>query len=756
MKLENKISKFLLVGFLPIFCLTSAVKINSALCSELLRDEAESSFQRKILSHHISVELDIKKHLLKATDLMSVQQGKEDFIAFLNSDLKIHSVQLAPLDHFDFSAQSFNGDLEFSFSKEYDLFRYYPELEDSIRKRYENASLLHVKIPDHAGKDMTRISIIVSYEGKIYDPPKRAEFSRQSIADQTTGLIGEEGVYLSEATHWYPAQPKTLSTFQLNVTLPLEYDVISEGNFLGRDIDKNLAKVSWDIPYPTEALHLIAGRYNVTKSLYKNIEVSTYFFPEEQNLADSYIQAVKRYLQMYEKMIGAYPYMKFSIVENFFPTGYGMPSFTLLGRQVIKLPFIIHTSLGHEVLHNWWGNSVFVDYEKGNWCEGLTTYLADYHYKEMKSPEDAEQYRREVCRDYTNYVVQSGEDFSLTAFRERTTPATRAIGYGKTLMLFHMLRRHLGDEIFYRSLKEFYRKKIWSLASWEDIKEVFEENSNQDLDWFFDQWVKRSGAPILQLKNPILEQKDGKYVIQLEVQQLGEPYQLAVPIEIITEDEAENVIMTCSFSTEASPLKTCHISSKLKAKPLSVNVDPHQDLFRRLFPEEIPAILSGVLGDKDQLVIVIPEEDGSLAEAYAEMAANLTRSGKAEIKDLKKVTDQDLREHSLFVLGNIMKVEELKKKGLELPENLLIGQEALILNGIRYTEEASILFTMKNPWNKDKTVALFAGQTGTAVKATAPKLFHYGKYSYLAFQSGVNKDKGVHAVQLSPLIYRFN
>lgn len=47
-----------------------------------------------------------------------------------------------------------------------------------------------------------------------------------------------------------------------------------------------------------------------------------------------------------------------------------MLSYTLLGRTVIKMPFIVYTSLGHEIAHNWWGNSVFVDQEKGNWCEG--------------------------------------------------------------------------------------------------------------------------------------------------------------------------------------------------------------------------------------------------------------------------------------------------------------------------------------------------------------------------------------------------
>jgi hypothetical protein len=54
-----------------------------------------------------------------------------------------------------------------------------------------------------------------------------------------------------------------------------------------------------------------------------------------------------------------------------------MPSFTLLGSRVIRLPFILYSSYPHEILHNWWGNSVYVDYARGNWSEGLTSYLAE-------------------------------------------------------------------------------------------------------------------------------------------------------------------------------------------------------------------------------------------------------------------------------------------------------------------------------------------------------------------------------------------
>jgi aminopeptidase N len=80
--------------------------------------------------------------------------------------------------------------------------------------------------------------------------------------------------------------------------------------------------------------------------------------------------------------IGAYPFSGFSVVASPLPTGFGMPTLTYLGAEVLKLPFIRATSLGHEILHNWWGNGVLVDYASGNWAEGLTTFMADYAYKE--------------------------------------------------------------------------------------------------------------------------------------------------------------------------------------------------------------------------------------------------------------------------------------------------------------------------------------------------------------------------------------
>ena len=86
-----------------------------------------------------------------------------------------------------------------------------------------------------------------------------------------------------------------------------------------------------------------------------------------------------------------------------------MPSFTLLGEQIIRFPFILESSYPHEILHNWWGNSVYPDYATGNWSEGLTAYLADHLFRAINGT--GHEYRKEMLARYKNYVSEAS-DFS--------------------------------------------------------------------------------------------------------------------------------------------------------------------------------------------------------------------------------------------------------------------------------------------------------------------------------------------------------
>ena len=113
---------------------------------------------------------------------------------------------------------------------------------------------------------------------------------------------------------------------------------------------------------PTDGIDLMAGPWvvrerTVSRSGAPPLYLRTYFSPEldaTPGLAEAYLDDSQRYIERYSREIGDYPYDEFSIVAGPLPTGFGMPTLTYLGEAVIRLPFIRKTSLGHEVLHNWW------------------------------------------------------------------------------------------------------------------------------------------------------------------------------------------------------------------------------------------------------------------------------------------------------------------------------------------------------------------------------------------------------------------
>ncbi|MDZ7814662.1 MAG: M1 family aminopeptidase [Planctomycetota bacterium] len=112
-------------------------------------------------------------------------------------------------------------------------------------------------------------------------------------------------------------------------------------------------------------------------------------------------------------------------------------------------------ALGHEIVHNWWGNGVFVDWEKGNWCEGLTTYCANYYWLELQhgvnSPE-AVEYRRKALQRYKIYVTEEN-DYEPVNFTSKKEETDNEVGYTKMMMFFHQLRLVVGRETFFSALR---------------------------------------------------------------------------------------------------------------------------------------------------------------------------------------------------------------------------------------------------------------------------------------------------------------
>jgi aminopeptidase N len=336
-------------------------------------------------------------------------------------------------------------------------------------------------------------AIIIEYKGRIDDALSAESDEFAKGFRSTSGIVAPQGVYLSGATAWYPELSTDFVRFSLTARAPEGWHLVSEGEGTSRD---DAGNAHWTSDTPLEEIHLVGGPLQRYRDASGPVEALVYLRTPDPALAERYLSATARYVSLYSGLIGPYPYAKFALVENFWETGAGMPSFTLLGSKVIRLPVIVDTSSPHEIVHNWWGNSVFVDERGGNWSEGLTAYLADHLIAQRRGT--GAQYRLESLEKFDAFV-DAERDLPLSAFRSRHSGATQAVGYGKSAMFFHMLRRRLGDERFQRTLERFYREQRGRRASFGDLRRAAQAESAADLRGFFREWTTRTGAPALRV-----------------------------------------------------------------------------------------------------------------------------------------------------------------------------------------------------------------------------------------------------------------
>ncbi len=591
-------------------------------------------------------------------------------------------------------------------------------------------------------------SFIFRYGGRIAHALEQHGEEYARSFSQTPGIISMQGVYLGGGSHWIPDFGKSeLLSFTLETEIPGPWKTLSQGDQTLSKLEGNIQVSRWESPEPQDDIYLIGAEFTIYERQAGKVKAQAWLRSADEALSNRYLEVTAQYLEMYRKLIGTYPYKKFALVENFWETGYGMPSFTLLGPKIIRFPFILHSSYPHEILHNWWGNGVFVDYEKGNWCEGLTAYLADHLIQEQRGK--GLTYRRTALQGYTNYASES-KDFPLTEFRSRHSSATQAVGYGKCLMFFHMLRRKLGDAIFSRGLQDFYRSNRYRQASFADIQKSFEKVSEMDLNHEFKQWVERAGAPMLELGEVLVRDTQSGYELSVDLKQIqkGQSYRLEVPLIVDLQGEAR------AFQTRVSMQDSREqFQLSFQKRPLRLRVDPEFDLFRKLDQREIPPALSLAFGSESVLILLPSKAPKNLLKAYRGLADGWAASQSG---DLMIKTDAEIKalpaDRTVWILGwengffNVL-TDQVKAYGVKQSD------ESLEFDGESFGHgDQSVVMSSRHPESMKLALAGIATHNAQAVAGLQRKLPHYGKYSYLAFEGDEpsNIAKGVFSVMDSP------
>lgn len=661
------------------------------------------SFHKHIINGSVGV-------LLLLSDLFAVSAVWADTLHHdLHVKLDPAQAQISVSDHIQLPADSPER-LEFS-------------LHSNLVVATQDAELETVGGSDHNQFRHYRLSklpkdrkITLNYHGIMATDKVQDQFGMPEY------VLSQDDVYLDSASAWFPQfKAYPWLTFNLQVEAPSDWEMISQGR---RERLKGAFRFT--MPHPQDEIYLLGGPFSRYQQMQDDIELVVYLREAEAKLAQNYLQATAHYIRFYSDLIGPYPYGKFAVVENHWQTGYGMPSFTLLGSRVIRLPFILHTSLPHEIVHNWWGNGVYVDYAGGNWSEGLTAYLSDHLDSEQRGQDAA--YRRKALERYANFAAQ-GRDFPLSQFRSRHSDASQAVGYSKSLMLFHMLRRQSGDMAFKQHIKQLWQRYQFQPVSYRDVIRTLYEGDRQAYEAFVEQWLHRTGAPKLSLGQVRVNDTASGYRLSMEVnqEQATSPYTLSVPVDVML------------AGIEAPTRRIIHLSGRrsritldFEQRPQAITLDPDYDVFRLLHPQERPASLGRLFGASKQLLVLPTQVDSAQRNAWQQFAAAWSK----RYDNIEVTNDSELSrlpvDTAVWLLGWQNKLLSTARSRFEGTNQQLQPLAATVndhkLNAVNHA------VVLLDPDNSRAPLGFIGADQPDAIAALARKLPHYSTYGRLAFE----------------------
>ena len=353
---------------------------------------------------------------------------------------------------------------------------------------------LHLPVPAGtiAGQD---VIFTISYHGA---PGNGLRLLNNIHGDRTA--FSEN--WYNRARQWLPMidHPADKATGELIVTTRADYQVVSNGVIVEQlDLPGGLRRTHWkqDVPISSWLYSLGVARFIVRQGgIVRGVPFSYWAFPQD---ADKGLTALEKdargSFEFFSDRVGPYAYGKLAHVEAAGMSGgtehvsnifYGEKGVTVGNAAVV-----------HETAHQWFGDAVTESDWNDVWLsEGFATYFT-LLYTEYAGGRDAFVDGLRRSRDAVLRLEKSLPNTPVVHanFDEAATQPNNRLVYEKGAWTLHMLRDLIGGEPFWRGIRLYYQRHMNGVASTADLRRAMEEVSGQDLRWFFEQWLTRSGVP---------------------------------------------------------------------------------------------------------------------------------------------------------------------------------------------------------------------------------------------------------------------
>ncbi len=378
--------------------------------------------------------------------------------------------------------------------------------------------------------------------------------------------------FLLYPARWFPVSGYTTDRFaaDLHITVPSGYQVQGSG------IDTHQAagdKVvySFHFEHPSFPGSIAIVHDPGAKVSAEGVTSTLYFRGDEKGMAQQYGEQIGQMMSYFTGTYGLPPFANLAVVEteSGAPNGYAAPGLLFLnphaiGKQVgAKL-------LANQISRQWWEELVSPATRNHLWLtNGLAAYSELLWTEHTAGPSAVEQQFRDDTVEALTVdnvpVIQSGrmEDYS---------PELWALTGSKGAAVLHMLRFVIGDDAFFKTLKEYATRYSWKSTTTEDFKKVAQDVTKQDLGYFFIQWIESSGTPEFKLEYTIFRTQKG-FRVMGKVAQDMDTFRMPVELKIETEGNPEQKRVEVVGTSSEFSVDTF-------GKPKNVIIDPDQRVLR--------------------------------------------------------------------------------------------------------------------------------------------------------------------------------
>jgi aminopeptidase N len=367
------------------------------------------------------------------------------------------------------------------------------------------------------------------------------------------------------ARQWLPTidHPYDKATGEFIVTTADRFQVVANGVLVEEvDLGNALRRTHWkqSVPIASWLFALGVARFAVHHAgAVQGIPLQTWVFPQDRETGYKLFEGLSRRAMTYFiEQIGPYSYEKLANVQ-----AAGLSGGTEHASAIFYGEKGVAAGSGpvvHEIAHQWWGNAVTErDWDDVWLSEGFATYFT-LLFTEHDEGRDA--FVEGLTRSRTAVVALERKMPDTPIVHRNLADMRRVLNqfvYQKAGWVLHMLRREVGTETFWRGMRDYYRRYRDQNASTDDLRRVMEAASGQPLQWFFDQWLTRSGVPRLEGR---WKYDPGRRLVEVTLNQVqpGAPYRLRVDLELrsagnrrIERMELTDRAATATFASDSEP-----------------------------------------------------------------------------------------------------------------------------------------------------------------------------------------------------------